>query len=60
MAKKGLLKIHFHSFESTRIKDATCSVRVKSSDVELTTSVNLKEETNDKFYFLPSADKVIF
>ena len=43
MTKKGLLKIQFHSFESSRIKDASCSVRVKSSDVELSTTVNCKE-----------------
>ena len=60
MTKKGLLKIQFHSFESTRIKHPNCTVRVKSADVDLTASVNCKEELNDKFYFLPNAEKVVF
>ena len=42
MAKKGLVKIQFHSFESHRIKDSTCTVRTKAADVELTSQVSIQ------------------
>ena len=46
MAKKGLVKIQIHSFDSSRIKDPNCTVRIRCSDVELNVPVNCKEEEN--------------
>jgi hypothetical protein len=42
MQKKGIVKINFHSFESSRLKGNTCSVRVSAADVVLTTTVPYK------------------
>lgn len=59
MVKKGLVKLQLHSFDSTRIKDVNCKVKVKASDVELVTSVPSKEDTNDTWHYLPNSDKII-
>ena len=59
MVKKGLVKLQLHSFESTKIKDVNCKVKVKASDVELVVSVPIKEETNDFWFYLPNSDKLI-
>jgi len=42
MTKKGLVKLQLHSFESNRIKDSTCTVRAKASDVEISTQVSIQ------------------
>lgn len=60
MAKKGLVKIQFHSFESNRIKDSTCTVRAKASDVELLSQVIIHETSNESFFYMPNSDKIIF
>lgn len=60
MVKKGLVKIQFHSFDCTKIKDTTCKVRLRAADVELITSVPSKEEVNNHWHYLPNSDKLIF
>lgn len=42
MQKKGIVKISFHSFVSSRLKGNTCSVKVNAADVELTATVPYK------------------
>ena len=42
MLKKGLVKIQFHSFESSRLKGHTCTVKARSADVEISVSVPYK------------------